>query len=93
MSRNLHGNELIGEIADWRDCFERNASSLVLLIEMPILLGVLVPHINGLAAIALGLNAAVFHLIEKVGITVVEKADVPFKYLWISIVLNYALLT
>jgi hypothetical protein len=72
---------------------DREIAGLVLLIEMPILLGAMVPPLILLAAIALGLNASVFHLVAKVGISVVERANVPFKYLWLSLILNYCLST
>merc|ERR1712086_95874 len=31
--------------------------------------------------------------VAKVGISVVERANVPFKYLWLSLILNYCLVT
>ena len=86
-SSNTDTSEVDAKLVD------REIAGLVLLIEMPILLGAMVPPLILLAAIALGLNASVFHLVAKVGISVVERANVPFKYLWLSLILNDCLVT
>ena len=72
-SSNTEASEVDDKVVD------REIAGLVLLIEMPILLGAMVPPLILLAAIALGLNASVFHLVARVGISVVERANVPFK--------------
>jgi len=70
----------------------REVAGVVMMLELPIIVGVAVPIVVPLACLATALNACMFHsAVKHFGIKLEEQVKASTRYLWFSSLLGYAL--
>ena len=68
-------------------------AGVVMLMEIPLVLGFCVPYLIPLAAISFAAHAAVFHTcVSKFDMALTDAASPSTRYMWVSLVLGYVFL-